>query len=387
MSMRKQLYQWNINNQVNGFPVVGTGTLFQNIQGIPISIFIGGIGNNITEPAATKATQFITIDSIRGSPSFFLSGAGVLARYNYLASLQTVSTALDRTSYSTVNTNINAGFTVNTSASFGGTGLPAPTANSGIGTGATIQVQASGGALSPNPNFAFRATGGSGYAVGDVLSWAGGAVLAAVPNISGFTGFTLIYTITAADLNAYVDVASIPLDAGSTSANPKYTPTTVGSADAPDGKPELTFQGTHINPFTSIAGPLMFMQVVINTTNYFDETDGTTGPGLPATSSPCPETTACRTSFEFESPIYILPGQQWDVRVALYNDSRADIGSVNKGYNGESGIGVEDLCCLVQYTLYDGPDALVANKLVEMGVAVVPENVDWYKRQLLEGTL
>jgi hypothetical protein len=129
------------------------------------------------------------------------------------------------------------------------------------------------------------------------------------------------------------------------------------------------------------------MQVVINTTNYFDETDGTTGPGLPATSSPCPETTACRTSFEFESPIYILPGQQWDVRVALYNDSRADIGSTIKGYNGESGVGVEDLCCLVQYTLYDGPDALVANKLVEMGVAVVPENVDWYKRQLLEGTL
>ena len=52
----------------------------------------------------------------------------------------------------------------------------------------------------------------------------------------------------------------------------------------------------------------------------------------------------------------------------------------------------EPLDCLIQslvrffikYTLYDGPDALIANKLLEMGVTVNPNNVDWYKRTLIE---
>jgi spermidine/putrescine-binding protein len=38
----------------------------------------------------------------------------------------------------------------------------------------------------------------------------------------------------------------------------------------------------------------------------------------------------------------------------------------------------------VKYTLYDGPDALIANKLLELGVTINPNNVDWYKRTLIE---
>ena len=38
----------------------------------------------------------------------------------------------------------------------------------------------------------------------------------------------------------------------------------------------------------------------------------------------------------------------------------------------------------VKYTLYDGPDALIANKLLELGVTINPNNVDWYKRSLIE---
>jgi hypothetical protein len=43
------------------------------------------------------------------------------------------------------------------------------------------------------------------------------------------------------------------------------------------------------------------------------------------------------------------------------------------------------VAAFVKYTLYDGPDALIANKLLEMGITVNPNNVDWYKRSLLEG--
>jgi len=40
--------------------------------------------------------------------------------------------------------------------------------------------------------------------------------------------------------------------------------------------------------------------------------------------------------------------------------------------------------CFLKYTLYDGPDALIANKLLELGVTINPNNVDWYKRSLIE---
>jgi hypothetical protein len=44
----------------------------------------------------------------------------------------------------------------------------------------------------------------------------------------------------------------------------------------------------------------------------------------------------------------------------------------------------EVVSCFVKYTLYDGPDALIANKLLELGVTINPNNVDWYKRSLIE---
>ena len=42
-----------------------------------------------------------------------------------------------------------------------------------------------------------------------------------------------------------------------------------------------------------------------------------------------------------------------------------------------------DFNAFCKYTLYDGPDALIANKLLEMGISINPGNVDWYKRSLL----
>ena len=42
------------------------------------------------------------------------------------------------------------------------------------------------------------------------------------------------------------------------------------------------------------------------------------------------------------------------------------------------------VAAFVKYTLYDGPDTLIANKLLELGVTISPNNVDWYKRSLIE---
>jgi len=402
MSMRKQLYEWNINRQVNGFPLTdpSQGTTFEQIAGIPFSIFTGGIGNNITMPAATTATQFVTIDSVRGSPSYFLSGAAVLGVYNTAASAAVDTTALASSTGLTF-TGATGVDTSGTTGSQTSATLPAPTSNTGTGTGATFQIRYQTGSPSSfmflRVGAAAGGSGGSGYAVGDVLTWDAAAIIGTTPDDGTITdtdpsGSSIVYTIQAGDLETYTNQTEIPYQGSA--ANPAYVPGYVAPTTPPrEPNPVLSFQTTHVNPYTSIAGPLMFMQVVINTTSYFDETDGTVGPGLPGSSSPYPESSSMRASFDFETPIYILPGQQWDVQVTVYNDSRNTIGDPTRTYNytGTSGsvevTEPEDLQCLVQYTLYDGPDALIATKLVEMGVAVRPENVDWYKRQLLEGTI
>lgn len=385
MSMRRQLYEWQINRQTNGYPLASAadGTTFEQIAGIPFSIFTGGIGNNITMPAATTATQFVAIDNMRCSPSFFLSKDAVLGAYNYLANQFGVLVGgFDCLPVSNMGT---LTFTAATATTFT---LPAPTTNSGSGSSGSFVFQVAPGGAGSVANIFQSQSSGTGYKVGDVLTW-DAAALNSIVGVTAASG-TLTLTISEGQIaygngggtaNTAFTGAAV---AGSTGALPKYLP------NASIQNPELTFQTTHINPFTSIAGPMMFMQLLINTTSYFNETDGTVGPGLPGTASPCPETAACRSTFEFESPVYILPGQQWDVQVTVYNDSRAWIGDAAKTYNyTQAGYNSqpEDLCCLVQYTLYDGPDALIATKLVEMGIAVRPENVDWYKRQLLEGTI
>jgi hypothetical protein len=48
------------------------------------------------------------------------------------------------------------------------------------------------------------------------------------------------------------------------------------------------------------------------------------------------------------------------------------------------GSATQVVAAFVKYTLYDGPDALIANKLLELGVTINPNNVDWYKRTLIE---
>ncbi|MGI9555346.1 MAG: hypothetical protein ACR2M9_00680, partial [Cyanophyceae cyanobacterium] len=57
--MRSQVYEWD-----------STGMTVDNTTaGSRISIFVGGIGNNITKPAETTATEFVVIEDIATTPS------------------------------------------------------------------------------------------------------------------------------------------------------------------------------------------------------------------------------------------------------------------------------------------------------------------------------
>jgi len=153
-----------------------------------------------------------------------------------------------------------------------------------------------------------------------------------------------------------------------------------------------------------VIGPRMYVQVRINTTDYFLNPDNVTNEGIPGTASPYPRSLDFQPSFNLYPDVYVLPGQVWDVRVTSFCrdgsiTARTGAGGTvsGAGYAGDWGklpitTGVAaggavmngiDFNAFVKYTLYDGPDALIANKLLEMGISINPGNVDWYKRSLL----
>jgi hypothetical protein len=131
------------------------------------------------------------------------------------------------------------------------------------------------------------------------------------------------------------------------------------------------------------------VQIRINTTDYFQNPDVTDQAGIPGLASPYPRGAPSTVdlsvaeplnsdqllkSFDLYPDVYVLPGQTFQI---LYTPETA------------TGVGVattstEVVAAFVKYTLYDGPDALIANKLLELGVTINPNNVDWYKRSLIE---
>ena len=131
------------------------------------------------------------------------------------------------------------------------------------------------------------------------------------------------------------------------------------------------------------------VQVRINTTDYFQNPDVTDQAGVPGLASPYPRgssnslpgTSAALVadriqllkSFDLYPDVYVLPGQVFQI---LYSCTTA--------LTGAAATNTVVVAAFVKYTLYDGPDALIANKLLELGVTINSNNVDWYKRTLIE---
>ena len=132
----------------------------------------------------------------------------------------------------------------------------------------------------------------------------------------------------------------------------------------------------------SIGGPRAYLQFYINTTGYFKDPDGVPRDGIPGTAAPYPlslQFTACKK--RKQPPVYILPGQSWDLKLTCYeNWTGANDPDVTATAEGQ-------VQCFFKYTLYDGPDAIIAVKLLENGIKITPENVDEFKRNLFENTM
>ena len=212
MSMRSQVYEWT--SQATGTPWTNTNT------GNSVSIFIGGVGNNITKPAETTATQFVVIEDVAVSPTAFMPSSTIAPGGFYRGLIQ----------------------------------------------------------------------GGLG-------------------------------------------------DAGC----------------------------------NGVIGNRAYIQVRINTTDYFLDPDNVGNDGIPGSASPYPRSTNFQPAFNLYPDVYVLPGQVFDALVTCYQNSAFG-----------SSVATNALSAFMKYTLYDGPDALIANKLLEMGISINPGNVDWYKRTLIQ---
>ena len=119
-------------------------------------------------------------------------------------------------------------------------------------------------------------------------------------------------------------------------------------------------------------GTDIFVNIRINTTDYFVSPNGHKSMGIRGLASPYPERNI-RKRFALRPAIFVLPGQNWEITLYV---GKMKFAKENKD---------RKIMAFVNYNLYDGTDCVVANRLLEMGTSVTPENVDWYRRQLMEG--
>jgi hypothetical protein len=127
--------------------------------------------------------------------------------------------------------------------------------------------------------------------------------------------------------------------------------------------------------------PNMFVNIVIDTTNYYQDPQNVYGVGVSGTASPYPREIQEQPYYDLWPPVYVLPFQTIDIRYTLYNDITLSAGA-----------GVWNIiptttmlaAVYVEYTLYDGTDAMMAQKLMRLGIPVTVGTVENYRRLLLE---
>ena len=97
--------------------------------------------------------------------------------------------------------------------------------------------------------------------------------------------------------------------------------------------------------------------------------------------SPYPMTAYRLKYYDLFPPIYITEDQTWDVRFTLFNDLR-------QAYNNGLFTQIQEDLVLAQvfidYTLYEGTDAVLAKKLVSLGVPVTVSSVQWLRQLMLK---
>jgi hypothetical protein len=96
--------------------------------------------------------------------------------------------------------------------------------------------------------------------------------------------------------------------------------------------------------------PNIFVNIIIDTTNYYQDPQNVWSSGVSGFASPYPRNVQDEPYYSLWPPVYVLPDQTVDVR----------------------------------YTLFNGTDAMIARKLMNLGIPVNVGTVENYRRLLLK---
>ena len=127
------------------------------------------------------------------------------------------------------------------------------------------------------------------------------------------------------------------------------------------------------------------LNIRIETTRYFKSPDGVPSEGMPALAMPFQPSTITGNQeiipfyAKLMPTIYILPGQTWGIEYTTTAVLNAG-GTIPLTDNSIAR-------AFVAYLLVDGPDQLIAMRLLSEEIPVNPENIQWYKQQLIRNRL
>lgn len=147
--------------------------------------------------------------------------------------------------------------------------------------------------------------------------------------------------------------------------------------------------------------PNGFVNIWVDTTGYYQDPQNVSSIGISGNAAPYPETEGIRPShYMLNPPIYVEPFVTWDVRYTMMNDIKnymtnlAQFGggpltvriAPKEGFTS-GGVTFEGPILgqvFVQYWLFSGSDALIAEELLKLGIPVNVDNAEWFRRQLVK---
>ena len=151
--------------------------------------------------------------------------------------------------------------------------------------------------------------------------------------------------------------------------------------------------------------PNGFVNIWVDTTGYYQDPQNVSSIGISGNAAPFPETEGIRPShYMLNPPVYIEPFVTWDVRYTMMNDIKnymtnlaaytpgGGAGPTSVRIPPKEGItsggvlykGPQLAQVFVQYWLFSGSDALIAEELLKLGIPVNVDNAEWFRRQLVK---
>jgi len=336
-----------------------------------ISIFVDGFGNNIEIPPFVSEDQFVVIENFGSTP-------GVLCQTNLVNNITYTTGTI--TSVGTAVTGIGTAFTADM---LGGT----ITSNGGqvrniVGftnaTSITVDV-----AFAPDIGVAdtFSVSYGVGLTTTKPRTFSGGLVSSVATTVTGTLGATFTLDMVG---------GTITINGNTRNILARPTPTTL-TIDvvlnlAATSNYIINYSTTEIDLTSWI--PNGFVQIVVNTTGYYQDPQNTWQKGISGDAAPYPATlNDIPGSYELKPNIYILPEQTWDFRYTMMNDLSGYVAN-RAAYTPSLSTTIPNTTilaqCQVYYYLFDGPDSLICHQLLELGIPINVENVEWYKKMLLK---